>query len=56
VASNNTPTDRAREFIDDVLKVNAQYGIPSVKSKGAYEAAVADAARSYTRISRHRVQ
>jgi hypothetical protein len=54
--SKLTANDRARQFIDDVLKINAEYGMRSVESEGAYEAAVADAARSarsYEQISGH---
>lgn len=52
--SKLTATDRARQFIDEVLKINAEYGMRSVEDEGAYEAAVADAARSarsYEQIS-----
>lgn len=44
--SQLNPNDRARQFIDDVLKINAEYGMRSVKSEDAYETAVANAARS----------
>jgi hypothetical protein len=50
--SKVTPTDRAREFIDDVLKIHAEHGIRSVTSEDAYEAAVAHAARACEQISR----
>lgn len=51
--SNLTPSDRARQFIDDVLKINAEYGMRSVQSEGAYDSAVADAARVYEKIIGH---
>lgn len=44
--------DRAREFIDDVLKINAEYGMRSVDDEGAYETAVARATRTCEQISR----
>ena len=50
--SNDTATDRARQFIDDVLKINAEHGMRSVTSEGAIDAAVAHAARAYEQISR----
>lgn len=50
--SKVTPTDRARKFIDDVLKIHAEYGIRSVTSEGAYDTAVAHAARACEQISR----
>jgi hypothetical protein len=37
--------DRARDFIDDVLKINFDYGMRSVPGQEAYEAAVASATR-----------
>lgn len=45
--ATSTPTtiDRARQFIDDVLKINTEHGMRSVNAKGAYERAIADAAR-----------
>jgi hypothetical protein len=52
--SNDAATDRAREFIDDVLKINAEHGMHSVTSKGAYDTAVAHAAQAYEQISRLR--
>jgi hypothetical protein len=51
--SNRTANDRARQFIDDVLKINAEYGMRSVESEGAYDTAVADATRLYEQISSH---
>ncbi|CPS05664.1 hypothetical protein [Mycobacteroides abscessus] len=49
--SKLTATERARQFIDDVLKINAQHGMRSVQAEGAYDTAVADAARAYEQIS-----
>jgi hypothetical protein len=49
--SKLTATDRARRYIDDVLKINAEHGMRSVQSEGAYDTAVADAARSYEEIN-----
>ena len=46
-SSKAVAIERAREFIDDVLKIYADHGIRSVESEGAYEAAVAKAARAY---------
>lgn len=37
--------DRAREFIDDVLRINTEHGMRSVESPIVYEAAVTDTAR-----------
>jgi hypothetical protein len=54
--SKDKATERARQFIDDVLKINAEHGMRSVTSEGAYEAAVAAAARTareYEQISSH---
>jgi hypothetical protein len=51
--SRLTATDRARQFIDDVLKINAEHGMRSVDSEGAYDTAIADAARSFEQISSH---
>lgn len=48
----STAADRAREFIDDVLKINAKHGMGSVEDEGAYDTAVAHAARTYEQISR----
>jgi hypothetical protein len=42
--------ERARKFIDDVLKINAEHGMRSVESEGAYEAAIAKAARAYEQM------
>jgi hypothetical protein len=49
-----TPTtaERARQFIDDILAINSKYGMRSVTSEGAYEAAVANAARQAERLER----
>jgi hypothetical protein len=49
----STANDRAREFIDDVLRINAEHGMRSVESKDAYERAVVNAARTYEQISNH---
>lgn len=45
-------TERARHFIDDILAINAQYGMRSVTAEGAYEAAVANAARRAEQLER----
>jgi len=50
--NNDTTADRARQFIDDVLKINAEHGMRSVESEGAYDTAVAHAARAHEQISR----
>jgi hypothetical protein len=50
--SHDAAADRAREFIDDVLKINAEHGMGSVTSEGAYDSAVARAARACEQISR----
>jgi hypothetical protein len=50
-ASKVAALDRAREFIDDVLKINAEHGMRSVESDDAYEAAIAAAARAYEQIT-----
>lgn len=42
--------DRAREFIDDILRINAEHGMSSVEDEGAYEAAVASAAKWALRL------
>jgi hypothetical protein len=49
-----TPTtaERARQFIDDVLAIYAEHGMRSVTSEGAYEVAVANAARQAERLER----
>ena len=49
-----TPTaaERARQFIDDVLAINAKYGMRSVTTEGAYEAAVANATRRAEQLER----
>lgn len=38
-----TAIERARQFIDDILRINAEHGMRSVTSDGAYERAVAAA-------------
>jgi hypothetical protein len=50
--SDDAATDRARQFIDDVLKINAEYGMSSVESEDAYDTAVAHVARAYEEINR----
>lgn len=42
--------DRARQFIDDVLRINAKYGMRSVRSKGGLDAAIAEATRQAQRF------
>jgi hypothetical protein len=49
-ASKAVAIERAREFIDDVLKNNAEHGMRSVESEGSHEAAIAKAARAYEQI------
>jgi hypothetical protein len=49
--SHDAATERARQFIDDVLKINAEHGMRSVTSEGAYDSAVAHAARACEQIS-----
>jgi hypothetical protein len=49
-ASKAAAIDQAREFIDDILKINAEHGMRSVDADGAYEAAVVKAARAYEQI------
>jgi len=54
--SKDKATERARQFIDDVLKINAEHGMRSVESEEAYDTAVAAAARTareYEQISSH---
>jgi hypothetical protein len=51
--SKQAASECARQFIDDVLKINAEHGMRSVKSEGAYDTAIANATRSYEQISRH---
>lgn len=50
--SRPTATDRARQFIDDILKINAEHGMRSVESEAVIEAAVAHAARAYEPLTR----
>jgi hypothetical protein len=50
--SSPTTAERARQFIDDILAINAKYGMRSVTSEGAYEAAVANAARRAEQLER----
>lgn len=42
--------DRAREFIDDILKINAEHGMRSVGSEDAYNDAIVKASRAYEQI------
>lgn len=42
--------DRARQFIDDVRKINAEHGMRSVESEDVYDTAVAGAERAYESI------
>lgn len=48
--NTTTPTDRARQFIDDVLKINAEHGMRSVQTEGAYDSAVAEATRAFEHV------
>lgn len=43
--STSAARDRARQFIDDVLRINAKYGMRSVRAKGGLDAAIAEATR-----------
>ena len=43
--TNPNIESRARQFIDDIVKINAEHGIRTVEFPGWYEAAVAKAAR-----------
>lgn len=52
MSTSTTAAERARRFIDDVLAINAKYGMRSVTSEGAYEAAVANATRRAERLER----
>lgn len=47
-----TTAERARQFIDDILAINAKYGMRSVTEDGAYEAAVSEATRRAKRLER----
>lgn len=48
----SSATERARQFIDDIMAINARYGMRSVTVEGAYEAAVANAARRAEQLER----
>ncbi len=41
------PIDRARQYIDDVIRINSEHGMRSDTSEDAYRAAVTSAAESY---------
>jgi hypothetical protein len=49
-----TPEERAREFIDGVLRINAEHGMRSVESDGVIERAVANAARHAQALANRR--
>lgn len=42
-----SPADRARQYIDDVMKINSKFGMANVASEGAYDAAVTNAAEAF---------
>ncbi len=45
-------SERARQFIDDVVKINKEFGMHTVHTAGAYDSAVARATRSAESVSR----
>jgi hypothetical protein len=50
--SKDAANDRARQYIDDVLKIYADYGVPRVESQETYDSAVAAVTRASKRIAR----
>jgi hypothetical protein len=47
-----TEIERARQFIDDVKRINAEHGMRSVESKDAYDNAVKQAYKQISSIQR----
>jgi hypothetical protein len=44
--------DRAKQFIDDVIRINEEHGMRTVISEETYNEAVRSAANAYKRLNR----
>lgn len=60
--TSNSPTpspsksELARQFIDDVMKINDKFGMGTVTTEGAYDTAVSHAAETFSWVNREAPQ
>jgi hypothetical protein len=46
-SNSRTPADSAREYIDDIAKINQKFGMGTVASEDVYNEAVTEAAAAF---------
>jgi hypothetical protein len=45
-----SPTEQARQYIDDVMQINTDFGMSNTTSEDVYNAAVTEAAEAFSWI------